>query len=81
MVLGLHHILCRRPKVLVCSTPSTGNSPRRKYRAGVGEELLSFSIPLKTLFWNSSIDFKFDGRIGRAGSPETKTGRQQVLHR
>ena len=33
-----------------CRLASTGSSPRRKYRAVVGEDLLSFRKPRKVLF-------------------------------
>ena len=79
--VGLLHMLWNSPRVRMWSRPSTGSSPRRKCRAGMGDDLLSFRKPLKTFLWNISRDFKLVGRIGREGSPETSTGREHVLQR
>ena len=61
------------------STPSIGSSPRRKCRAGIGDDLLSFKKPLMTLLWNISRDLTLLARIGSAGRPESSRGRLQVL--
>ena len=39
-------------------------------RAGIGELLLSFRIPLITLLWKSEKKFGWEDFIGRAKSPE-----------
>ena len=81
VVIGLLQILWNKPRVRMCSIPSMGSSPKRKCRAGIGELWLSFKKPLRVFLWKISRDFMCVGRIGSAQSPETSTGRQQVLHR
>ena len=49
VVAELLHRLWKMVKVLMSMIGSTGRSPKRKYNAGIGEELLSFTNPLKIL--------------------------------
>ena len=51
------------------------SSPRRKCRAGTGDDLLRFKKLLRTLLWNICRDFTLLGRIGRAGRPKSSRGR------
>jgi hypothetical protein len=80
VVSGLLQMLWKRLSVLMWRTPSTGSSPRRKCRAGIGDDWLSLRKPLMVLLWKISNGFMLLGRMGRAERPNTKTGRQQVLH-
>ena len=50
VVAELLNRLWKMVKVLMSMIASTGRSPKRKYNAGIGEELLSFKNPLKILF-------------------------------
>ena len=40
-----------------------GSSPRRKYRAGVGEVWLNLRKPLRILFWKTSIDCRLIAEV------------------
>ena len=62
-------------------TVSAERSPRRKYWTAIGDDLLNFRKPLRILLWNNCKDFACEGFTGRAGSPDRRTGKQQVLQR
>ena len=47
-----------------------GNSPKRKCRPGIGEDLLSLRKPGRILLWNRVIDFITAGLMGRAERPD-----------
>ena len=75
VVSGLLQILWKVIRVLMWTIASTGSSPKRKYNAGTGEELLSFRKPLNILFLKMLMDLTVLGLIGSVDSPDTRTGR------
>ena len=76
LVWGLLRMLWNKVRRSRWILASIGSSPVRKYRLGIGELLLSFRNPLRILFWKIESDFMTAGRIGRAASPELRTGKE-----
>lgn len=75
VVCWLFQMVKNRERKSRCSFASIGSWPKRKYRAGIGELLLSFRKLLRILWWKTTIGLMIAGLMGRDESPEQRTGR------
>ena len=78
---GLLHTDQNSENVSRWSLASRGSSARRKWRAGVGEDGLSFRKPRNIFLWKAVSGSAWVWRIGKERSPDLTTELVKVCHR
>ena len=61
--------------------PSIGNSPRRKWRAAMLDDLLRLSMPLRVFLWNIDREYRFVVLSEKEDKPDLRIGQEYVLNK
>ena len=72
-------MLKKTEKTSLCTFPSTGNSPVRKWIEGVGAVILSFSMDFRVFLWKIESGSKWEDLRANEESPELVIGQVNVF--